>query len=330
MDSVAALERIRPHVRETPLRHSPGLGKAAGATVYLKLENLQETGAFKLRGAANKLQSLSREEAARGIVTASTGNHALAVATIGRRLGIPVEIFVSEHIHPRKRGRIEELDARLRAVAGDALAAELAARREGRSSGRPYVSPYNDPVVVEGQGTVAVEIVRQLAAMGADPPDAVFVAVGGGGLVGGIGAHLKRASPKTEVVGCWPESSPALHECMRAGEIIEVPEKPTFSTSTAGGIEPGAVTLELCRRVVDRGILVTEPQILEAARRVYREDGELIEGAAGVAVAAFLKAADDYAGKSVVILICGGNAEPDFESRVLDLAPSSGRLAGPV
>lgn len=321
MDSAAALQRIRPYVRETPLQHSPGLGEATGATVYLKLENLQETGAFKLRGAANKLQSLSREDAARGIVTASTGNHALAVATMGARLGVPVEIFVSEHIHPRKRGRIEGLSARLHAVAGDALAAELAARREGERSGRPYVSPYNDPVVIEGQGTLAVELLQQLAVMGCDPPDAVFVAVGGGGLIGGIGAHLEQASPKTEIVGCWPENSPALHECMRAGAIIDVPERPTWSTSTAGGLEPGTVTLELCRRVVDRGIRVTEAQILDAARRVHRQDGELIEGAAGVAVAAFLKAAGDYAGKSVVVVICGGNVEPEFEARILDEAP---------
>src|SRR5688572_1011446 len=321
MDSAAALQRIRPYVRETPLQHSPGLAEATGATVYLKLENVQETGAFKLRGAANKLLSLSREEAARGIVAASTGNHALAVATMGSKLGIPVEIFVSEHIHPRKRSRIEGLNARVRAVAGDALAAELAARREGERSGRPYVSPYNDPVVIEGQGTLAVELLQQLAVMGCDPPDAVFVAVGGGGLIGGIGAHLEQASPKTEIVGCWPENSPALHECMRAGAIIDVPERPTWSTSTAGGLEPGTVTLELCRRVVDRGIRVTEAQILDAARRVHRQDGELIEGAAGVAVAAFLKAAGDYAGKSVVVVICGGNVEPEFEARILDETP---------
>ena len=217
MDSAAALQRIRPYVRETPLQQSPGLGEATGATVYLKLENLQETGAFKLRGAANKLLSLSREAAARGIVTASTGNHALAVATMGGKLGIPVENFVSEHIHPRKRARIEGLTARVRAVAGDALAAELAARREAERSGWPYVSPYNDPVVIEGQGTLAVEVLQQFALLGTGRPDAVFVAVGGGGLVGGIGTHFRKASPGTGIVGCWPTNSPALHASMQAG-----------------------------------------------------------------------------------------------------------------
>lgn len=327
MDSAAALQRIRPYVRETPLRHSPRLGDATGATVYLKLENLQETGAFKLRGAANKLLSLSRAKAARGIVTASTGNHALAVATMGGKLGIPVEIFVSERIHPRKRARIEGLKARVQAVAGDALAAELAARREGERSGRPYVSPYNDPVVIEGQGTLAVEVLQQYAVLGAGRPDAVFVAVGGGGLVGGIGTHLREASPGTRIVGCWPANSPALHACMQAGAIIDVPEKPTFSTSTAGGVEPGAITLPICRRVIDRDVLVSEDEILDATRRVFREDGQLIEGAAGVAVAAFLQSAGDYEGKTVVIILCGGNAEPEFEARVRAEC-SNARLAG--
>jgi threonine dehydratase len=315
MDSVAALERIRAHVRETPLQLSPALGEATGARVYLKLENRQETGAFKLRGAANRLSALPRESAAHGVVAASTGNHALAVATIGRKLGIPVEIFVSEHIHPYKRRKIEALEARVRAIPGDALAAEIEARREAERTGRPYVSPYNDPDVIAGQGTVAVEILRQL---GGEPLDALFVAVGGGGLIGGIGAHLKRVSPRTEVVACWPENSRALHECLRAGAIIDVPERPTWSTSTAGGVEPGAMTLDLCRRVVDRQVLVTEDEIVEAARRLHRDEGELVEGAAAVAVAAFLGTAGDYGGKTVALLICGGNAEPEFEARILE------------
>jgi len=313
MDSAAAERRIRDHVRETPLKPSRALGEASRARVFLKLENRQETGAFKLRGAANKLLALPREAAARGVVTASTGNHALAVATIGGRLGIPVEIFVSEHIHPVKRGKIEALKARVVVVAGDHLAAELAARRQAEGSGRTYVSPYNDPDVIAGQGTVAVEILRQL---GGAPLDAIFVAVGGGGLIGGIGAHLRQASPGTEIVGCWPEHSPALYECLRAGAIIDVPEKPTWSTSTAGGVEPGAITLALCQRVVDRRVLVTEQEIVDAARRLAREDGEPVEGAAAVAVAAFLKTAAGYEGKTVALLLCGGNAEPEFQAEI--------------
>jgi len=311
MDSSAADRRIRKHVRETPLQDSRALSDATRARVFLKLENRQDTGAFKLRGAANKLLSLPRDATANGVVAASTGNHALAVSTIGSQLGIPVEIFVAASIHPYKRSKIEALQALVNAVDGDALFAELEARREAARSGRPYVSPYNDPDVIAGQGTVAVEILRQL---GAQQLDAIFVAVGGGGLIAGIGAHLKRVSPHTEVVGCWPENSPVLHECLRVGTIIDVPEQPTWSTSTAGGVEPGSITLDLCRRVIDRRVLVTEEEIVDAARRLHRDDGELVEGAAAVALAALLKSAQDYTGKTVAVLLCGGNAEPEFEA----------------
>ena len=323
MDSLAAERRIRAYVCETPLRLSRALGESTRTRVLLKLENLQETGSFKLRGAANKLLLVPKEQAARGVVAASTGNHALAVASMGRKLRIPVEIFVSETIHPLKRARIESLQAHVNTVQGDALHAELAARRAANDSGRPYVSPYNDADVIAGQGSVAVEMLRQLAETAAGRLDAVFVAVGGGGLVGGIGTYLKRVSPGTEVIGCWPENSPALHASMQAGAIVDVPEKPTFSTSTAGGVEPGAITLEICQNVVDRSALVSEDDLLDAARRVLREDDELIEGAAGVAVAAFLESADRYAGKTVAIVVCGGNVDPGFEAKLRATEPQA-------
>lgn len=316
MDSILAEQRIRAYIRETPLQRSRSLSDATGAEVFLKLENRQDIGAFKIRGAANKLLLLPRDQAMRGVVAASNGNHALAVATIGRRLGIPVEVFVSDHIDPRRRTRIESLGARVRTVDGDPVLAEQAARGEAERSGRSYVSPYNDLEVVEGQGTVAVEILRQLAESEPRKLGAVFVAVGGGGLIGGIGLQLNLVSHDTEIVACWPKNSPALYECLRAGKVIDVPEQPTLSVSTAGGIEPDAVTLDIARQVIDRSILVTEAEILEAARRVYREDGELIEGAAAVAVAAFITSAADYAGKTVAIVICGGNADPALAARI--------------
>jgi threonine dehydratase len=316
IDSNDAAARIGVHIRETPLAPARGLSDSTLARVLLKLDNLQDTGAFKLRGAINKLLKLPRDRAACGVVAASAGNHALAVATVGKKLGIPVEIYVSEHLHPKRRARIEALGATVNAVRGDALAAELAAVREAEVSGRPNVSPYNDPDVIEGQGTIAVEILRQLAEQKIDRLDAVFVAVGGGGLISGIGMHLKEYSPQTQVVGCWPENSDVMLQCMQAGEIREFPDRPTWSTSTAGGVEPGAITLELCRRFINRSVTVSEDEILDAARRLYREENHLIEGAAAVAVAAFLKTAADYAGKTVVIIVCGGNANPDFEALV--------------
>jgi threonine dehydratase len=311
-DSAAAERRIRPYVIETPVVRSEWLSALSGAEVYLKLENLQETGTFKLRGATHKLLSLTPEQAERGVVAASSGgNHALAVAATGGKLGIATEVFVPAAIDPARREKIAAFGARVRLLDGDALLAEQTARRESELTGREYASPYNDPAVIAGQGTIAVELLRQLPAL-----DAVFVAVGGGGLIGGIGAHLKAASPRTEVIGCWPRNSRAIYECIRAGRIVEVDEQPTLSVSTAGGVEENAVTLPLCSEVIDRSILVTEEEILDSLRRLYREDGQLVEGAAAVPVAAFRQVARDYAGRTVALVICGGNVSEKIAAMI--------------
>jgi threonine dehydratase len=162
--------------------------------------------------------------------------------------------------------------------------------------------------VMAGQRTIPVKPPSQVPVL-----DAVFVAVGGGGLIGGIGAWLKSTSLGTEIVGCWPENSRVLYESIKAGRIVDYPEQPTLSQSTAGGLEPGSVTLEVCLRVIDHSVLVTEAEILSAMRLVQRTRGWLMEGAAGVAVAAFLKEAKHYARKNVVIIICGGNVSPEVQ-----------------
>ena len=298
---LAAYERIKPVVRETPVEHSPALGGA-----YLKLEHLQHTGSFKFRGASHKLARLTPEEAAVGVIAASNGNHGLGVAAAAQARGVSAEVYVSSQVSPAKARRIQALGARIRQAGEDPLAAEVAARRAAESSGKVFISPYNDADVVAGQGTIAVELCRQLPRI-----DAVFVAVGGGGLIAGIGSYLKAVSPVTEIVGCWPTNSPVMHACMTAGAIIDVQELPTLSESTAGGLEPGSITLELCRRVVDRAVFVSEAEIQAAMERVLYQEHWLIEGAAAVAVAAFLKDADRYADRNVVVVLCGRNVSPE-------------------
>jgi threonine dehydratase len=224
----------------------------------------------------------------------------LGVAAAAQARGIAAE--VSSRRTPRPPRRRARLRPRIHCAGDDPLTAELAARREAEVSGRVYISPYNDLDVVAGQGTIAVELLRQAPTL-----DAVFVAVGGGGLIGGIGAYLKAVSPHTEVVGCWPENSPVMRACLDAGRIVDVPEQPTLSESTAGGLEPGSVTFDLCRRVIDRSVLVTEDEILRAMRLILATEQWVIEGAAGVAVAAFLKDAARYRGKTAAIVICGRN-----------------------
>ena len=289
---LGAHERISGLVLETPVEHAPELG------AWLKLEHLQKTGSFKFRGACNKIALLTPEQAAAGVVTASNGNHGLGVAAAAEARGIAAEVFVSSQVSPGKARRIEAHGAVLRRCGDDPLSAELAARRAAGESGRVFISPYNDLEVMAGQGTIGVELLRQFPEVGS-----VFVAVGGGGLIGGIGAYVKAVRPEVEVVGCWPENSPVMYECMRAGRVVEVAECPTLSESTAGGLEPGSVTLEVCRRVIDRAVFVSEEEIRDAMRGLLRTEHWLVEGAAAVAAAAFRKAP----GRNAAIVLCGRN-----------------------
>lgn len=297
-----AERRIRDYVIETPLEPVPDLLPDHSSHIFFKLENLQQTGSFKLRGATNKILSLDREQAAKGVIAASNGNHGLGVAAASKRAGIAAEVYVSAQVSPSKARRIEEYGVNIRRVGDNPLEAELAARSAAIEQGKVFISPYNDLEVMAGQGTIAIELCRRQPRI-----DALFVAVGGGGLIGGIGAYMKHFLPQTKIVGCWPENSRVLYESIKAGRIIDVPEQPTLSESTAGGLEQGSVTLEVCRSVIDRSIMVSEDEILSAMRRVRDTRGWTIEGAAGVAVAAFLKEADRYQGKTVVVVICGGN-----------------------
>ena len=296
---------------ETPLEPASDLVRQTQVHLLFKREDLQLTGSFKLRGATNKILSLTPKQAAQGIIAASNGNHGLGVAAAAKRSGIAAEVYVSSHVSPSKAKKIEQLGARLQRVGSDPLEAELAAREAAGCCGKVFISPYNDLDVMAGQGTIAIELLRQQPRL-----DAVFVAVGGGGLIGGIGAYLKSASPRIEIVGCWPQNSRALYESMKAGRILDVPEQPTLSESTAGGLEPGSVTLKVCKSVIDRCVLVSEDEILTAMRMVRDAKGWVMEGAAGVALAAFLKEPARYAGKSVAVIICGGNVSPEVQQRL--------------
>jgi threonine dehydratase len=300
-----AADRVYSVVHETPLVPLPRRPESPHPGVaFAKCEQLQTTGSFKLRGATNKLLSLSPSEAAAGVITSSTGNHGLGVAAAAKVLGIDAEVFLSSQVTQAKQDKIRKEGARVRIVGDDPLAAEVAAREAALQSGRSYVSPYNDPYVVAGQGTIAVELLRQLPDL-----DAVFIATGGGGLISGIGSFLHHAAPRAEVIGCWPENSKVLYECLGAGRIIEAPESETLSESTAGGVEQGSITFDLCRETMHHGVLVTEEEIL-AAMRWGHAQGWAMEGASGVALAAYFKEAARYADRKAVVLICGGNPSP--------------------
>ena len=311
-----AHQRIESLVMKTPVESISDLANGSSVQLLAKLENLQQTGSFKLRGATNKISLLTAQQRAAGVIAASNGNHGIGVALAAKNAGVAAQIYVSSHLSPYKAGRIEQHGAQICRTGDSPLEAELAGRQASIQSGRVFISPYNDVDVIAGQGTIAVELQDQVPSAGASRPgpalDAIFVAVGGGGLIGGIGAYLKTVAPHVEVVGCWPHNSPVLYECIKAGKILDVPEQPTLSESTAGGLEPASVTFDLCRRVIARSVLVSEEEILAAMRKARELKGWLIEGAAGVALAAALKTIDDYKGKTIMVVICGGNVSPEL------------------
>ena len=309
---VLAANRIAPHIRETPLDHSPFFSELTGANVFLKLENLQFTGSFKLRGAFNKLLSLTPEQRAAGCVAASSGNHGAAVAFAMSKLGTKGVIFVPEGPSTTKVEAIKRAGGEVRFFGTDGLDTEMHAREYAAENGMCYLSPYNDEDIVAGQGTCGVEIAKQLP-----QADAIFAAVGGGGLISGVGSFLKSVNPTMAVVACQPAASAVMTESVKAGEILELPSQPTLSDGTAGGIEADAITFDLCRAVTDDYVVVSEDQIAEAMRQFIDAHHMLLEGAAGVALAGLRLRADSYQGKNVVVIICGGNISRETLKEVI-------------
>lgn len=297
-----AEHRIRPFIRETPLESAAYLNDISGASVYFKLENLQHTGSFKARGALNKLLSLTPEQRERGVVAASSGNHGAAVAFGMRRLGIRGKIFVPEDASPAKISAIRRLDAEVELNGPDCVVTEKYARQFADENCMIYLSPYNDPQVIAGQGTIAVELHRQLEQI-----DEVFIALGGGGMISGIAVYLKAVLGSVKIIGCSPENSPVMSQSVKAGRILDMESLPTFSDGTAGGVEADAITFPLCQQYVDEFVEVSEKEIIDAFRQFLEHQHLLVEGAAAVPIAAFLKNKSASKDKTAVIILCGAN-----------------------
>lgn len=293
---------IRPQVAVTPLQHSTSLSAAFGCNVLLKHETMQPTGSFKIRGATNKIRRLVEQGGVKKVLAASTGNHGLAVARAGALAGVQVTVYVSNSAAQSKMAGIRALGAELVVVNGPAIDAELTARRTAEAEGLIYISPYNDLDVVAGQGTLGVELLEQEPTL-----DAVFIAVGAGGLIGGTGTAIKAINPRVKVVGAWPEASPCMLRALEAGKIVPCQEYDTLSDGTAGAIEEGSVTFAICQTVIDERVAVSEPEIAAAMRQLADKEHLMVEGAAGVALAGLAKQAKAYAGRTVAVVLCGRN-----------------------
>jgi len=303
---LAAETRIRAHIRQTPLERSNYLSDLAEADVYLKLESSQITGSFKLRGAMNKMLALSDEEREQGVLTASSGNHGAACAYLMTRFGIRGTIYLPEGVAPAKLEAIQSFGADTELVPGDGIEAEKLARRLAAESGRTYVSPYNDPLIVAGQGTIGLELRRQLETL-----DTVLIPVGGGGLAAGVAGYLKSVDAAIDIIGCQPENSRVMYESLRAGEVLDRESQPTLSDGTAGGVDADSITFEMCRDLIDDWTLLSEDEIAGAILMALGKQHLMIEGAGALSIAALVRNPERFAGQTVVLIISGSKLGMD-------------------
>ena len=310
---MAAETRIRPYIRKTYLEYSPYLSGRVDGRVYLKLECTQHTGSFKYRGALNKFLSLAPKERREPVITASSGNHGSALAAVLRKFGGRGVVYLPENASPAKVNHLRRYGVDLEFFGTDCIMSETLAKETAATNRRVFISPYNDPRIIGGQGTIAVELLDQL-----DTIDTVLVPVGGGGLISGIAGYLKRADGEIRIIGCQPENSAVMYHSVRAGHIIETASKPTIADGTAGGIEPGAITFDICRESVDDYILVGENDIRAAMRHMIRQHQMLIEGAAALPVACLLKEKERFRGKHTVLIISGKHIAVELLREILN------------
>jgi threonine dehydratase len=308
-----ARRRITPHIRRTECRPSAALSDAAGSEVWLKLEQTQVSGSFKIRGVMNRLLSLGPEERGRRLVAASTGNHGAAFAHGVATLGLDGLLFMPTSVSAVKLAAVEESGLPYELVGDDCVETEVHARDLAHRKGWTWISPYNDPAVVAGQGTIGPELLEQVEGL-----DTVLVPVGGGGLAGGIGASLKAVDPDLKIIGCEPEASAVMAASVAAGRIVELPNLPTLSDATAGGIERGSITFELCRDHIDRWQRVSEGEIAAAIRFLHEREGMVVEGGAAPGVAPLLRRPEHLRGRRVAVVITGSKIDPEVFRRVLE------------
>lgn len=315
-DLYSARQLISPWVQRTPLQHSKTLTESCGADVYLKLETAQDIGAFKIRGATNRLLHMTDAEKARGVVTVSTGNHGRAVAQAAAHAKVEAVVCMSELVPQNKIDAIAALGARLCIDGKSQDEAEVEANRLVKEQGMTLIHPFDDPLVVAGQGTIGIEILEDLPRV-----DTFLVGLSGGGLLSGVAIALKAAWPDTRVVGVSMKKGPAMVMSLQAGQPILVEEESTLADSLGGGIGlDNRYTFSLVRELMDQTILLDEAQIADGMRHLYHEEGIVAEGAGAVGTAALLHGLVDDPGENVVTIVSGGNVDQDTFDEVLDQA----------
>ncbi|MFW9976354.1 MAG: threonine/serine dehydratase [Candidatus Thorarchaeota archaeon] len=300
-DIMQARVRIKNYIKTTPIHKSQYLSNLIEGSVFLKLESTQVTGSFKVRGALNRLLTLSKVETSKGVITASTGNHGLGTAFAAETLGISAHVVFPKEASVVKLKKMQNAGVSVIQDVGYADI-ESYARRLAKERGLTYVSPYNDPMIIAGAGTTGLEILEQL-----EKVDSVIVPIGGGGLISGIATVVKTLSPQTEMIGVQSEASPEVYESWRAGHWVDAEESDSLAQGLMGGVEHDSITLDIIQRYLDRIVLVREKSILEALGVLYTKEGLVIEGAGAASTAVLLERASEFKGKCVVVVVSGGN-----------------------
>lgn len=294
------------YVKVTPLRSSSFLSQLSGGEIFLKLENDQLTRSFKPRGVINKLLSLSDEERAMGVITASAGNHGQAVAYGAQKLGFKAKIVVPSNAPKVKVEGIEQYGAELILYGETYSEAEKKAKELAAQEGRLYISSYNDERIMAGHGTVGLEILEQCPSV-----DVIVVPVGGGGLIGGIAIAVKSRKPAVQIIGVQSEASPVMFESLKAGKIVPPHrhERYTIAEGLVGALEKGSATFTIAQKYVDEVTLVREESIRQAVYLLWKNDKQVVEGSGAASVALLLENQYSFKGKTVAFVISGGNID---------------------
>lgn len=310
-DIILAQKRIASLIKKTELRESVYFSDMIQGQLFLKLENLQITNAFKIRGAINKLYQISKEQ--KDIITASSGNHGQAIARASKELGLSAKIIIPEGTPEKKRHLIQQYGAKIIVYGETVDQSETYGREMARRDGKLYISPYNDPDIIAGQGTIGLELIEQLPSL-----QSILVPIGGGGLISGVAIAIKQSNPNIKVIGIQAQNDAAMYYSQKAGKILspdQYPHSPTLADGLAGGIEQNSITFSFVRKYVDQILLVKELSIKKAINSLWEKEKIIVEGAGAVGIAAILENQSNFLKQKIAVILSGGNIDKEFFSR---------------
>jgi threonine dehydratase len=306
-----AHKKISPYINNTPLLHSSYLSE--NRNVYLKLENLQITGSFKLRGAINKLLSLNNEQKKRGVVAVSTGNHGKGVAYASKQLNIKSTIFMSSMVPDHRREAIKSLGARIEIVGTNSDEADLYAKEYSKKNDIPLIHPFDDPMIIAGQGTIGLEILESLPEV-----DTVIIPTSGGGLIGGIALAIKLQKPDVKIIAASMSRGPSMYKSLKAGKPVDVEEEETLADCLGGSIGlDNKYTFKIAQNTIDDFILIDEDKIAEGIKLNFEKHKLVTEGAAATGVIVVKDNMSEHLGKNIISLICGGNIDSELFGKIV-------------